>query len=183
MRKFNFALALIMGFVMSGCASDVQRTVNLPATVSVKTAKVIYVSLTPASTVTTDSDYTNSMAEFRSTLNQKVEQAFPGTNVVFSAPPPGRVNDQEMSITVLDFRYVSGAGRFWAGILVGHARLQVRVQLIDLRNGNMLEDTTFGTSSSSGAGIFGATTTRQIEGVSEAIVNMLGGNASSSPPK
>lgn len=181
MYKLGTILTIITVFLIAGCASEVQPIPNMATSVQEQPGKVIYISITAAPAITSDSDYSSSMAEFQSTLSKKIEDDFPGTQVVFSQPPSGAASGQKMNIAVLDFRYVSGSGRFWGGILVGKARLQVRVQITDMHTGKLTGDSSMGTSSSTGAGIFGATTSRQIDGVTNAIVNMLGGGTPSTP--
>jgi hypothetical protein len=56
---------------------------------------------------------------------------------------------------------------------VGSARLGVKVELSDLETNQKIGESIFGTASSAKEGIFGGTTSRQIDAVSDSIVTMI----------
>ncbi|HVC29467.1 MAG TPA: DUF4410 domain-containing protein, partial [Gammaproteobacteria bacterium] len=178
-NKLTGLLVTLAAILATGCAAVVQPSYQQPPTV-VNPGKVVYVSLSAAPDIKTDDeDYSNSMTEFKSELTQKFSESLPGTNLAFSPPPAGSNLGEQLNITVTDFNYVSGAGRFWGGIFAGHAKLQVHVVITDLKDGKQLDDASFGTSSSNGEGVFGATTSRQLDSVSSAIVRLFGGQVPS----
>jgi hypothetical protein len=63
---------------------------------------------------------------------------------------------------------------------VGSARLGVKVELSDLETNQKIGESIFGTASSAKEGIFGGTTSRQIDAVSDSIVTMI--TSAANPP-
>lgn len=182
MNKLGIFLSIVMSLLIIGCATQVQQTGTLVlAATSVKPGDVIYGSITADQTVASSSDYPSSMDELRSALSDRLQQALPGRALVFNNPPAGVNSGLKMEITVLDFNHVSGAGRFFAGIAAGHARLEVHVVLTGIQTGNKFGDAEFGTKSSNWEGIFGGTTSRQIDAVADHVIDMIAGKTTAAP--
>ena len=185
MKKLVVILITVMPVLIVGCATQVQQTGSFaPPATSVKPGDVIFGSITADQTVASSSDYASSMDDLRSALSDRLQQVLPGRTLIFNNPPAGVSAGLKMEITVLDFNHVSGAGRFFAGIAAGHARLEVHVVLTDIQTGNKFGDAEFGTKSSNWEGIFGGTTSRQIDAVAGRIIGMIAGktDAASSQP-
>lgn len=88
----------------------------------------------------------------------------------------GNTSDQaevSVKITVEHFRYVSGFGRFMAGVMVGDAELKLNVQLLESMTKEVISESVFDTRSEFSEGIFGATTSRQLQALSKEIVNLI----------
>ncbi|MGH8308101.1 MAG: DUF4410 domain-containing protein, partial [Gammaproteobacteria bacterium] len=158
MYKFKLFLTVAALVLIVGCASEVLQTGNIPTVASVKPGDVIYGSIMADPAVASSSDYASSMDDLKLALNDRLHQALPGRQLIFNKLPASANTGLKMEITVLDFNHVSGAGRFFAGIAAGHARLEVRVVLTEIQTGNKVGDAEFGTKSNNWEGIFGGTT-------------------------
>ena len=106
----------------------------------------------------------------RNGIREELKKAMPSAHLVHGKAPEAGI---KANLTIEDFRYVSGAARFMTGIMVGKARLQVRVELTDLSTGKKVGESAFGTSSNTSEGIFGGTTSRQLEAVAVSVATML----------
>jgi len=85
-----------------------------------------------------------------------------------------------VEITIEHFRYVSGFGRFMAGVMVGDAELMLNVKLVDLSTNQIVSESQLDTRSEFSEGIFGATTSRQLEAMSKKIVDIINSSAKNS---
>lgn len=184
MKRLEIVLIAVITALIVGCAAQVQEIGSTaPATTTMRPGDVIFGSITADPTVTSGSDYASSMDDLKSALSDRLPQVLPGRQLVFSTPAAGTNSGMKMEITVLDLDDLSGAGRFFTGIAAGHARLEVHVVLTDLRTGSKVGDAEFGTKSSNWEGIFGATTSRQIDAVADHVVDMIVKSAASVPAK
>jgi hypothetical protein len=74
-------------------------------------------------------------------------------------------------LTVNDFKYVSTTKRFMLGVMAGNAYMDVDAQYVELPANKLFGSKKFNTSSSAWEGIFSAVTPKQVQTVSEKIVN------------
>jgi hypothetical protein len=138
---------------ISGCAANVKEVVHNPINENEKSLKeAIYLDVTHAKYISKSKDLINSMDE----LEQLIAKSL---NVVKSKPASGVA----VNISIENFRYVSGFGRFMAGVMVGDAELKLKVEVIDLSSGDVIGKSVLDTQSEFSEGIFGATTSRQLE--------------------
>ena len=68
----------------------------------------------------------------RLVLQEKITSAIPDAHVETSDAATALGPGIRVALTITDFRYVSGAARFLTGVIVGNARLAVKVELSDL---------------------------------------------------
>lgn len=170
MRMTKLLLIAVVAFLAAACASNVHQNISQPVESRAEKVENIYLVISNTSSVQTDSNYVQSVDELRNAIREQLQLAMPSASLVSEKVPPTGI---KASITIEDFRYVSGAARFLTGIMVGKARLQVRVELIDLATGKKIGESAFGTSSSTSEGIFGGTTSRQLDAVAAKVVVML----------
>lgn len=176
-------LVIIGVALLAGCASEVNQTSSMsalapPAGTRVVAKDNIILSIVPASG---DSDYQQGMGELRSAITTRINNAKHNARVSYSNDPVTSGDGTLVKVDVLSFKYVSAGGRFFGGILAGHAVLNVNVKITDIATGKVQADTVFDTESSNWNGIFGATTPRQIEAVADKIAELVTGQATTPP--
>lgn len=173
MRLLGVSIIFLAAIFGAGCASHVQETVAEPTTIKQANISNIYLSISTQPAVVDSDGYETSIEELRNVLSEKIKAAIPSARVENGEAPGSKVQGLKAKLTIEDFRYVSGLGRFMTGIMVGKARLQVKVELIELGTNQKIGESSFGTSSQTKEGIFGGTTSRQIEAVADSIVRMI----------
>lgn len=176
MRLFRASVILFVTILGTGCAAHVQETVSKAATVRQENISNIYLSISGQPSVVESDGYESSTEELRNVLSEKIKAAMPSAHVENGDASASHAKGLKAKLTIEDFRYVSGFGRFMTGIMVGKARLQVRVELIELGSNQKIGESSFGTSSQTKEGILGGTTSRQIEAVADSIVAMISKN-------
>ncbi len=176
MRLFGASTILLVAILGTGCAAYVQETVSKPTTLRQENTSNIYLSISGKPAVVESDGYESSTEELRNVLSEKIKAAIPSAHVENGDASAPHTQGFKAKLTIEDFRYVSGLGRFMTGIMVGKARLQVRVELIELGSDRKIGESSFGTSSQTSEGIFGGTTSRQIEAVADSIVAMISKN-------
>ena len=126
----------------------------------------ITIDIVTSRTINKSKDLSKSIDE----LNKLITAKYKGNLI-----PNGTSEQADISveITVEHFRYVSGFGRFMAGVMVGDAELKLSVKLKDLATNQIVSESQLDTRSQFSEGIFGATTSRQLEAMSKKIVSMI----------
>ncbi len=170
--RLKLAIFLIASQVITGCASQVQKSNVIQPSVQREKLHNIQISINPARRFSASRGYDESMDKLGRILQEKIASAFPDAKVAIGSTPtsgPGL----RISLTVLDFHYVSGGSRFFSGMMSGNALLRVKVELSDLQTNKKNGESILGTTSSAREGIFGAFTSRQIDAVTDSIVAMI----------
>ena len=80
-------------------------------------------------------------------------------------------NNISLNLTIVQFRFVSSFERFMTGIILGDAVLRISAEVVDVSSGKTISKSIFDTESETIQGIFGATTPRQLDAISEAIAD------------
>lgn len=133
----------------------------------------ISVAISSSNSISKSRDLTKSITE----LNTLITTDYKGNLI-----PSNSSNHADISveITIEHFRYVSGFGRFMAGVMVGDAELMLNVKLVDLSTNQIVSESQLDTRSEFSEGIFGATTSRQLEAMSKKIVDIINSSAKNS---
>ena len=133
----------------------------------------ISVAISSSNSISKSRDLTKSITE----LNTLITTDYKGNLI-----PSNSSNQADISveITIEHFRYVSGFGRFMAGVMVGDAELMLNVKLVDLSTNQIVSESQLDTRSEFSEGIFGATTSRQLEAMSKKIVDIINSSAKNS---
>jgi hypothetical protein len=173
MKGLAIAVSVLATLAVTGCAPRIQKAEVLHAAIPHEKLRNIQLRITNNPQFSTSRGYSESIDEFRLVLQEKITSAIPDAHVETSDESPAPGPGIRVALTITDFRYVSGAVRFLTGVISGNARLGVKVELFDLETNQKIGDSNFGTSSSAKEGIFGGTTSRQIDAVSDSIVTMI----------
>ena len=161
----NFIL-IIFVCLITGCAANIKQSVKTSNTQQGTMPNSITLDIDTSGTITESKDLSKSIDE----LNKLIAAEYKGNLIPNGAPEQA---DISVEITVEHFRYVSGFGRFMAGVMVGDAELKLSVKLIDLTTNQIVSESQLDTRSQFSEGIFGATTSRQLEAMSKKIVSMI----------
>ena len=173
----NISLTLagffIAGLVIAGCASQVQKSEVIQSNVQREQLQNIQIAINPSRRFSASPNYSESMDELRRILQEKIASSIPDAKVTIGNTPAAIGPGLRISLTVLDFQYVSGASRFVRGMMSGNALLRVKVELSDLQTNTKKGESILGTTSNAREGILGGITSRQIDAVSDSIVAMI----------
>jgi hypothetical protein len=169
--KISKILSLFMAFIfVAGCASKVQQTVTKPITVQKNDVKTIYLKISHTPNVVEDGAYVNAEKELSDAIIKKVNMKMPKTNIITTQKP---VAGLEANVVINEFNYISGAARVFAGALSGKAKLGAKVTLTDIASNKNVGETDLGTSSKFSEGIFGGTSSKQIDALADQIVALI----------
>jgi len=161
----NFILIILICFI-TGCAANIKQSVKTSNIQQGTMPNSITLDIATSSTITKNKDLSKSIVE----LNKLITTEYKGNLISNNSSNQA---DISVEITVEHFRYVSGFGRFMAGVMVGDAELKLRVKLIDLATNQIVSESQLDTRSEFSEGIFGATTSRQLEAMSKNIVSLI----------
>jgi len=175
--SLTLAIFIIAGLAITGCASQVQKSDVIQPIVQREQLQNIRISINPNRRLSASRHYDESMDELGRILQEKIASAIPDAKVTIGNTSAAIGPGLRISLTVLDFQYVSGAARFVSGMMSGNALLRVKVELSDLQTKTKKGESILGTTSNAREGIFGGFTSRQIDAVSDSIVAMI-----ASPP-
>lgn len=170
LKKGFSALLIILTTTLVGCASKVSQHVAEPTKTQQTSEKSIVLNVPVSKYFAADEDYLRSVKDLKSAIDHNLKIISPSSVIQQGA---GNATGLKANILIEEFYYVSAAARFLTGIMAGEAKLSVRVELYDLQSGEIVGESKFGTSSNISEGVFGATTSRQIEAVAKSIAEML----------
>ena len=161
---------MFLVLLVSGCAANIQEVVHNSINENEKAQKeAVFLNISHAKYVSNSKDLTNSMNELRQLISKK--------QIVVK----DKVNsDLAVNVSIENFRYVSGFGRFMAGVMVGDAELKLKVTVTELSSGNVIGESVFDTQSEFSEGIFGATTSRQLEAMAVKIIGYINSSVKNS---
>lgn len=168
----NFILIILVSLI-AGCAANIKQSVKTSNMQQGAIPNSISVAISSSNSISKSRDLTKSITE----LNTLITTDYKGNLI-----PSNSSNQADISveITIEHFRYVSGFGRFMAGVMVGDAELMLNVKLVDLSTNQIFSESQLDTRSEFSEGIFGATTSRQLEAMSKKIVDIINSSAKNS---
>ena len=175
----RLALALAVASLV-GCAAKVTQTSTSPSkpgTTSIATQKVqapagaLVAVVTGSPSVLSNGDWQDFLKQWQASLANSARTAkLPFHFAKDEAAIPANASIL-VRLTVNDFRYVSTGKRFALGVMAGNASMDVDAQYIELPANKPFGSKKFNTTSSAWEGIFSAVTPKQVQTVSELIVN------------
>lgn len=172
----NFILIIFLSLV-AGCAANIKQSINtsnIQQSIQKSTLpNSVKLDISTSRSIIKNKDLANSIIE----LNKLITKEYKGNLLLDSASDKA---DISVEITIEHFRYVSSFGRFMAGVMVGNAELKLSVKLIDLTTNKIVSESQLDTRSEFSEGIFGATTSRQLEAMSKKIVSIINSSTNNS---
>ena len=168
----NFILIIFVSLI-TGCAANIKQSVKTSNIQQGIAPNSIKLGISASNSITKNKDLVNSINE----LNKLISKEYKGNLLTDNSSDKA---DISVEVTIEHFRYVSGFGRFMAGVMVGDAELKLSVKLIDLTTNQIVSESQLDTRSEFSEGIFGATTSRQLEAISKEIVSIINSSAENS---
>ncbi|MDC2890357.1 hypothetical protein [Psychrosphaera algicola] len=173
MLLFRYFLTIAMVVMLCGCAAQINERTSIKSTEATASNVSVLLEVQPLERIDESKSLTTSIAELKKVISKKYLGSIASAS---ENPKPEAL----LKITIEQFRHVSGFGRFMAGSMVGDAVLKLNVKLIAVADGRVIHESTLDTQSSFGEGVFGATTSRQIEAMSVKIIDILNSNTAKS---
>ena len=182
MKKIIWLVSIPLLLILTGCSnsktnvSQVSKNDNvqvLRKNIHQKPIKNFYVEFKKSPNIPKTDGYTQSMSIFKKDIVKQLQTNYPQTNFIKSSEE--NIEGVKIQLFINDFSYVSGAGRFFGGILAGDARLNFDLKLYSLKDNTLIKEENIATTSSKWAGIFGATTSNQLEFASKQVLSIIVG--------
>ncbi|CAM4405615.1 DUF4410 domain-containing protein [Pseudoalteromonas maricaloris] len=167
MKHLKIFAVIISVLIFSGCAAHIQETSKTANRAVGKTPQSVFLDITSSHSVSKSKSLSNSINELKALIAKDFNGSIVESGSAEQAP-------LSVEITIEHFRYVSGFGRFMVGVMAGDAELKLNVKLINTDTNEVVGESILDTRSEFIEGIFGATTSRQLEAVSKKVVSMIG---------
>ena len=159
----------VLALLFTGCGSSTQEKIS-QSSVKNSELKVFNISVSKGKYIRSLEQYNVSKGDMVETLKEKLEKNFPSSHFKFDSDAQEGVN---INLVISGLNYVSGSKRFLTGSMGGSASLKVKVLINDAKSNKTFEKYTFSKHSSKWGGVFGGTTSSQIEDMSKEIVTKL----------
>jgi len=168
----NIFLLGTLIFLFFGCSSSNQPSIKSSNKTSLAKSDIKYfnLSILKSPFIVDSNGYKITANELKKELKSSLKKYYPNAIIDLSSNSKKGIN---IHLEVIDFAYVSGAKRFLIGSFGGNARLNIDIKFKDTENNKILLEDNFTSSSSKWAGVFGATTSRQIKTAVEYIVKKV----------
>lgn len=163
LKKISLVIVL---FVLSGCAAQINEVTRESLKPEKVVAQSIFLDVTSSDSLSQSKNLSDSIAKLKTLISKN----FNGNILLKNS---SNSNGMALKVTFEHYRHVSGFGRFMAGAMVGDAELRLNVRIVDLSTNQVIRESTLDTGSEFSEGIFGATTSRQLEAMSKKIVSFI----------
>lgn len=157
---------LICTLFLTGCAANIKEVIKDPIEHQELTSQKLFLDISASKYVAKSSDLNRSISE----LDQLIKKNYSGGISTLNSNAKSGLS---VKVLIKHYRHVSGFGRFMAGVMVGDAELSLTVQILDLSTDQILGESILDTRSEFSEGVFGATTSRQLEAMSQKIINII----------
>jgi hypothetical protein len=173
MKKIIAGLFMV-SLLLGGCAANVKRDMDLPSIpITRESAGFIVFSIDGSKIATESSDWGTFKGAWHDALKDAAAEKYIKISEQKGDGKPSTKAGTKISIYVKDYRYVSAGARLVAGILTGNAFINARVKFSDLKDGRVLGERSYDTSSSAWQGIFAAMTRKQLGAISWEIIEEI----------
>jgi hypothetical protein len=174
MRK-HASLAILLAFMVAGCASTVQKSASTPVLVLDGTAgKAIVLNLTGSTVSTTAKDWNDFRGLWNDPCTKEAGAAGDSFSLQQGEPKATGEAGTLVVVDVEDYHYVSTGARVMLGVMTGNAYIKAHVSFRDLATGGVRKTTDYDTTSSAWSGIFAGMTTKQVAAMCHEIVTEAG---------
>ena len=135
--------------------------------------KAIVMNVTGSRVATESKDWEQFKGEWRAAMKSEATDIGASfTSQDGPAPPTGNPGTL-LVVDIADYRYLSAGTRYGFGIMTGNAFVHAKVEFRDLRNGNVLGDRSYDTSSTAWQGVFSAMTEKQVQALCKQIMSEI----------
>ena len=165
MKKL-FTVFLVI--IISGCSTTSNIKTEQQFNKSLKGYSSITIKIIADSEVMNNSDYNKIKENLLNTIGEKIT---PGTGLQYL--PADNAADLSINVEVKSFVYTSQGARVMFGIMSGKAELNADISLVENKTGEVLWKVHTYTTPKPSEGIFGGSTSSQIETLSDQIITQL----------
>jgi hypothetical protein len=120
--------------------------------------------------VETDSDWTLLKSAWTNSLKAEASSSGYQLSEQVGQPSASSSNGVLVVVNVSDFRYLSTGARYAAGVMVGNAWVNSKVDFLDLKSGQVIGARTYDTKSTAWEGVLSAMTEKQVQAISRQII-------------
>ena len=165
MKKL-FTVFLVI--IISGCSTTSNIKTEQQFKKSLKGYSSITIKIIADTDVMNNSDYNKVKENLLTSIGEKIT---PRTGLQHL--PADNAADLSINVEVKSFVYTSQGAKIMFGIMTGKAELNTDISLVENKTGKVLWKVHTDTSSKTSEGIFGGSTTTQIETLSDQIITHL----------
>jgi len=170
----NLVLILSILFIAS-CTSKAKQTQQTQteqaavkeAAVEKAEIKTIYLKISRGPDVNADGAYINAEKELNDAIIKKLRVKIPRANVITLQKPASGL---QADVVVSEFNYISSPTQMLAAKPSDKAKLGAKLTLTDIATNKNIRNLEIGTSAKFSEGIFGGTSSAQIESLADKIV-------------
>jgi ABC-type uncharacterized transport system auxiliary subunit len=144
-------------------AADTSPRVSTPVVIPAASARKVVMAMTGSKQVVEAKDWAEFKREWRETFAEHAKAAGIAFSFVEGDVAPRAEDGTLVLVDVADYRIVGIGMRIMFGIMTGNAYIDAKVKYANLRDGKVLGEQQFNTSSSAGAGIFAKVTPQQVD--------------------
>ncbi len=163
----NKLFVVFLVILMSGCSIRPHVKTEQPFTKSLRGYSSAAVSITAKPEISNNTDYDKVKANLLNAIATKIN---PRTGLIYVLDGSA---DLSINVEVRHFIYTSQAARIMFGIMSGTALLATDVKLIDNKTHEVLWKVQTDVSSTASEGVFGGSSTTQIETLSTLIITQM----------
>lgn len=158
--------------ILAGCSATVERrdASFSPLELSPDAKKTAVLVITGSTLAMNSEDWPNLQETLRSAMLEAGKAANLPVKVAAQVPADLTQPATIIVATVQDYRIVSGGSRLMLGSLIGNAFVEIDVSFLRAPEGKPAGERKYSTKSSGGHGIFGATTARQLQAISNEVI-------------
>ena len=169
--KLSLALSCAIAVsLLSGCAASVKSGGTEALTIEEPAKKNLVVNIQGNGKVRQNEDWIRLRQEWNEALKNEAERAgYRATE--YQVANPAEKDGVEIKINVTNFRYLTPASRYAAGVMVGNAWVNSSADYSDLKSGRLIGSRTYETSSSAWEGFMSAMTQKQVEAIAQQIIS------------
>ncbi|MET0357545.1 MAG: hypothetical protein ABW044_12260 [Cellvibrio sp.] len=174
MKAFKVLAFLTAALFIAGCASKTTKTQEAKTeqteakqtTVKKAEIKTIYLKISHDPTVIADGAYVSAEKELSDAIIKKIRVKIPKANIITTQKPASGI---EADIVISEFSYIASATQMLAAPS-NKAKLGAKLTLTDITTNKTIRKVELGTSAKFSEGIFGGTSSAQIENLADKIV-------------
>jgi len=172
---FKISALIFSALLITSCASKTKQTQQAQqeeqaaaqeAVVKKAEIKTVYLKISRGSEINADGAYTTAEKELSDAIIKKLKVKIPRANVITTQKPASGI---EADIVITEFNYISGPTQMLAAPS-NKAKLGAKLTLTDIVTNKNIRNVEIGTSSKFSEGIFGGTSSAQIESLADKIV-------------
>lgn len=167
---------LISAFALTGCAATVNSYTDAS---KIEVPQAAAKKVTLRLTGTPEIQVSNRWQKFSDEWYWKMQYEAESRNIPYTfAAKDSDIGDEPgtlVRINVKDFRYISQVERYFLGIVLGNAYMDIDVEYVELPSKRLIATKKFNTTTTAWEGVYSAATPKQVVAVIQVILNDIQG--------